>query len=63
MPSTQNFRHNMDKPNGPDIRLKLGSGVVLTSFPYNLNVFHERILCEVEEYGGILRTTMYKLEG
>lgn len=63
IPSTPNFLHNVDKPSGPDIRLKLGSGIVLTSFPFNLNVSHERILCEVEEYGGIIRTTLYILKG
>ena len=62
IPTATSFPHNKDKPNGPDIRLKIGSGIVLTSSPFNLQPCKEQILCEVEEYGGMIRTILYTLQ-
>jgi hypothetical protein len=61
LPNHHNFLPNIDKPVGPDVRLEMGSGVVLTTHPFNLYVSNERILCEVNESGGLIRTTIYEL--
>lgn len=61
LPSTRSFAHNIDKPAGPDIRLYFNSGLILTSAPFNLKVKEDICLCEVAEYGGIIRTTLYRL--
>jgi len=62
LPATFTFPHNMEKPTGPDIRVDRGGGVVLTSPPFNLIAKDERILCEVSEFGGVIRTTLYRLQ-
>ena len=64
LPSTKNFRANLDKPVGADIRLGMGdngSGIVLTEPPFNFPVKNETVLCEVHEGGGIIRTNIYEL--
>lgn len=64
LPALDSFPHNLDKPSGPDVRLGINSGVVLTSAPFNLPVTEDFVLCEVTDGivgGGIIRTNMYKL--
>ncbi len=61
LPSSKYFAPNLDKPAGPDIRLGIGSGVVLTEPPFNLDVKNERVLCEIYEDSGVIRTTVYEL--
>lgn len=61
LPKNKEFEPNLDKPAGPNIRLSIGSGLVLTTFPFNLKVVDERVLCEVPQFGGIIRTTVYTL--
>jgi hypothetical protein len=64
LPSAANFKPNLDKPAGPNVRPALGSGLVLTKPPFNLKVSSERVLCEVPEdagCGGVIRTTLYQL--
>lgn len=61
LPKSKNFTPNLDKPTGPDIRLSVDSGLVLTQPPFNLSVKSERILCELDEDGGVIRTTIYEL--
>lgn len=60
LPATRDFVPNLDTTS-PDIRLGVGSGVVLTEPPFNLAVMDARVLCEAAELGGIIRTTMYRL--
>jgi len=55
------FTHNLDKASGPDNRLDIHSGIVLTSPPFNLAPVESTILCQVEEWGGIIRTILYRL--
>lgn len=65
LPSSETFSHNIDKPVGPDIRLflgKEGSGIILTSPPFNLLVTEDICLCEAFEFGGIIRTNVYRLK-
>ena len=61
LPAADDFVPNIDKPDGPDIRLYVGSGVVLTQPPFDLPVREERTLCLVAEAGGWIRTTLYVL--
>jgi hypothetical protein len=61
LPICDSFVHNVDKPTGPGIRLSYNSGIVLTSPPFNLKVEAERILCQIPQDDGTLRTTLYKL--
>ena len=62
LPTNPDFPRNLDKPAGPNIRLELGSGVIVTDPPFNLSNVEEHILCEVNEFGGIIRTTLYRLK-
>jgi len=61
LPSSEKFIHNVDKKAGPDIRLDVNSGLVLTSAPFDIKIKEECCLCEVEEIGGIIRTILYRL--
>jgi len=60
----QSFVPNRDKPAGPHVRINSGgppSGVVLTEPPFNLHPLRESVLCEVRDYLGVIRTTLYEL--
>jgi SAM-dependent methyltransferase len=61
LPAAPNFVPNLDKPAGADIRLDIASGVVLTQPPFNLAVKDEHILCEVQEFNGVIRTIVYTM--
>lgn len=54
------FPHNRDKAAGPDNRLAIHSGIVLTSPPFDLEPVEATTLCEAEEWGGIIRTILYR---
>ena len=62
LPGKTGFVPNKDKPTGPGFRLPLDSGVILTAPPFSLQVVEARQLCECEEQGGLLTTTIYKLQ-
>lgn len=61
LPKHLDFVPNLDKPAGPDVRLDVDSGLVLTKPPFNLNAIEENILCEVPVSDGIIRTIVYAL--
>jgi hypothetical protein len=61
LPSDPDFPPNLDKPLGPDIRLRLGSGVELCVAPFLLPARDARVLCDVPQGGGLIRTTLYRL--
>lgn len=61
IPKSTTFTPNLDKPTGPGIRIGYHSGIVLTRPPFNLRAVDERVLCEVDESGGVIRTTLYRL--
>ena len=63
LPGTDEFEPNIDMPAGPNIRLGIGSGIVLTSPPFNLQPISESVLCQSCEQGGIITTTLYQLSG
>lgn len=59
VPADADYAPNLDKPSGACIRLDVGSGVVLTEAPFCLARTAEEVLCEVPEYGGLVRTVVY----
>lgn len=61
LPASDSFNHNRDIPTGPRFRPVIDSGVVLTSPPFDLKVTDERILCQQDEKGGIIKTILYRL--
>jgi hypothetical protein len=61
IPALPGFIPNIDKPTGPDTRLHSGSGVVLTSAPFNLRVKRAQVLCEVLEGDSVIQTYLYEL--
>jgi hypothetical protein len=65
LPSGPDFRPNLDKPSGRDIRLSRRSGVVLTAAPFSLKIKSESIICMTNQpsaHPGLLRTTLYQLD-
>ncbi|MDR6935246.1 hypothetical protein [Luteibacter sp. 3190] len=55
------FTPHVDKVMGAETRLPYLSGVVITEAPFHLKAASERTLCEVDQYVGRIRTTMYVL--
>jgi len=53
------FAPNIDKTTGRGIRIRHNSGVVLSEPPFSLIFRTEKVLCEMPELGGIIRTTVY----
>jgi hypothetical protein len=51
---------NVDIVSGAGTRLVLGSGVVLTTSPFNLRPLEERVLFESGQFGGTIRTIAYR---
>ncbi|CAG2136201.1 class I SAM-dependent methyltransferase [Cupriavidus numazuensis] len=65
LPHSSDFTPNLDKAIGSHLRLfgPVPSGLVLTAPPFNLKVSSARILCEVPDSGGVIRTIAYELTG
>ena len=61
VPFDPSFKPNLDKSDGVDIRPDHGSGVVLTRAPFFLKIQSEKMLCEVADGIGLIRTIAYKL--
>jgi hypothetical protein len=57
----ESFTHNIHQPAGPENRVQIKSGIVLTSAPFNLKILQEKLLYEVPESGGVIRTIFYQL--
>jgi SAM-dependent methyltransferase len=55
------FKANLDKPTGPDTRLGLNSGVILTAPPFNLQCASQSIICQATEDGGLIQTIVLKM--
>lgn len=59
------FKPNIDKPAGPDSRLRFKSGVQLTEAPFCLKPVSSQILCENAntcDFGGVITTSLYRLK-
>ena len=65
LPFTSNFVPNVDKPNGPGIRIKLDSGVLLHSPPFQLNYQEKYEICSVDastaREKAVIKSTLYVL--
>ena len=55
------FVANTDKPAGPETRLMLDSGVVLTQAPFHLKPSSEQLLCRVADADGEIVSIAYAL--
>jgi hypothetical protein len=51
----------MDHETGQHISLSKNSGIVITSPPFNLPILDEKILCEVDDFNGLIRAIAYRL--
>jgi hypothetical protein len=63
IPGSADFIPNLDKETGADHRVNFGSGLVLTEPPFNLRAERVQVLCEVREFGGLIRTTLFERPG
>lgn len=55
------FAPNLDKAPGRDIRVEAcSSGVVLTAPPFDIRPLREKMLCEMPEWRGVIRTVAYE---
>lgn len=59
LPPSSDFKRNIDKPTGPDVRAELNSGVDITEQPFNYKLKAECI-CEVSDQYGTIKTIVYK---
>lgn len=59
VPLQDDFKKNLDKPTGPDVRTKLNSGVDITAPPFNYSL-QGKCICEVFDSVGIIRTIVFK---
>jgi hypothetical protein len=61
VPKNKDFIPNVDHATGQYIRLSKKSGIIITLPPFNLHVLEEKVICEVEDYNGLIRTFLYRL--
>ncbi len=61
VPALAGFVPNVDIATGAGTRLQIGSGVVLTSPPFNLHAAAERTLSESPQFGDVIRIVVYTL--
>ncbi len=60
LPAGADFTPNVDISAGCGIRPLFNSGVVLTAPPFNVSGYASRVLCEVPESGGVIRTVLFE---
>lgn len=61
LPLATNFSPNVDKPSGPDIRLSVGSGIILSEAPFLMSFKKATELLAKPQFGGRIVTTLYEL--
>ena len=63
LPNLKNFKANKDFLNGPDTRLSLLSGIILTKPPFNLIIKKHKTLLEIyrKKENSILKTELYEI--
>lgn len=62
LPEKLSFRANRDKPAGPGVRVRHGSGIVLTAPPFNFKTYGQAVLCSVPAGTGVIQTIAYRLQ-
>jgi len=58
------YNPNIDKPTGPDSRLRFSSGVDITAPPFAVACKDETVICEVQDTDdstGIIKTILYQM--
>lgn len=60
LPANTSFVPNCDIDAGCGIRVLFDSGVDLLAPPFSVRGYSHRILCEVPEHGGVIRTTLFE---
>ena len=60
LPGTSGFQPNADITAGCGIRVLFNSGLVLTEPPFSVSGYSTRVLCEVPEQGGVIRTILFE---
>ena len=60
VPASPSFVPNRDIGAGCGIRILFDSGVDLLAPPFSVQGYSHRLLCEVAEHGGIIRTTLFE---
>jgi hypothetical protein len=60
LPHSSSFAPNIDKPTGPDVRLRYESGVVLTRPPFNMQAKRDVVLCQADVSGSLIQTRLYQ---
>ena len=63
LPGDLSFVPNHDIDAGYGIRLLFDSGVDLLAPPFSIQDYSHRVLCEVTEHGGVIRTTLFERRG
>jgi len=61
LPAGIDFKPNVDITAGCGIRVLFNSGIDLMKPPFSVNGYVTRVLCEVPENGGVIRTTLFEL--
>jgi 2-polyprenyl-3-methyl-5-hydroxy-6-metoxy-1,4-benzoquinol methylase len=61
LPLATNFPPNVDKPSGADIRLSVGSGIILSEAPFLMSFKKATELLAKPQFGGRIVTTLYEL--
>lgn len=60
LPGSDSFVPNSDIDAGCGIRILFDSGVDLLAPPFSVRGYSHRVLCEVAEHGGVIRTTLFE---
>ena len=61
LPSSYNFVPNINKINGPGIRLNKNSGVILSEPPFNLNYTEKFVISDIAQDEGRIETIIYRI--
>jgi hypothetical protein len=62
LPNDQSFKPNRDITAGCGIRTLFNSGVDLLAPPFSIRGYTHRVLCEIAENDGVIRTTLFVRE-
>lgn len=63
LPGSAVFVPNRDIEAGCGVRILFDSGVDLLAAPFSVRGYSSKVLCEVPEHGGIIRTLLFERDG
>jgi 2-polyprenyl-3-methyl-5-hydroxy-6-metoxy-1,4-benzoquinol methylase len=61
LPTSYDFIPNLNKTNGPGIRLNKNSGVILSEHPFNLIFLEKFVISDIPQDNGRIETIVYKI--